>query len=473
MNPSSHQAPSTNAQSAEQPTTEQSTISPKSASPADSTRQSPRWLWLLGLLCLITGGGIAWWWLRPSPSQPQTVTAAPDPVPVAVGQAQLASAVGDRTLSGTVEAAESVTLTSRVRGQILRLPVEEGDVVQSEQLLAEIDVRDILAQQRRAEASVAQARTAVSVAQSARTAAQAQLDQARARRQEAVGQLAEAEAERDQARLDQERFAFLAAQGAVPQSQSDQANTRLATVAARIEQIRSAIAQAEAAIGRAQSQVAQANQEVDRAREGVNAAQAGVREVQANLDYGLLQAPFAGVVTQTHSEVGTLAGPGQPIVTLENPEQLQFTVSVPASLITQIEPQQTMPVQIDALDQTLQGRVEQVIPAADPRSHSFTVKLDLPADPALISGMFGQLQLTPTGPNTRQMVMIPADAVVERMGLVGVFVIDAGTAQFQQITTGEHRADRVEVFSGLAAGDRLILQPADAIRDDVAVTPRS
>jgi HlyD family secretion protein len=210
----------------------------------------------------------------------------------------------------------TVTLRSRVRGRILRLPVEAGDRVQPDQLLAEIDVDDIQAQQRQAESGVAQARTAVSVARSARSAAQSQLNQARASRQEALGQLTEAQAQLEQARVDQQRFTYLEAEGAVPQSRLDDVNTQVNTLEARVEQIQSAIAQADSAIGAAQAQVAQSDDEVNRARERVNQAQAQVQQARANLDYGLVRAPFAGVVTQQHSEVGTLAGPGQPVVTL-------------------------------------------------------------------------------------------------------------------------------------------------------------
>lgn len=434
---------------------------------------SSRWQWIAsGIVIVLLAGGGAWWWLRPTEPESEPAADSITPVAVETGQAQLTSAAGDRALSGTVEAEESVTLTSRVRGQVLRLPVEEGDRVQADQLLAEIDVEDIQAQQRQAESGVAQARTAVSVAQSARAAARSQLDQARARRQEALGQLAEAEAELDKALLDQERFSYLEAEGAVPQSRLDQVNTRVNTLRARVDQIQSAIGQAEADIDRAESQVAQATEEVNQARQGVNEAEARVEQVRANLDYGLLQAPFAGIVTRTHSEVGTLAGPGQPIVTLENANRLQFTVSVPESLIAQVERGQPIPIRIDALNETLTGRVEQIIPAADPRSHSFTIKLGLPPTPNLISGMFGQVQLTPEGPNTRQAVTIPASAVVERMGLEGVYVVDSGTAQFQQITTGQQQDGRVEVFSGLEGGDRLILNPSDQVKEGVAVTLR-
>lgn len=431
----------------------------------------PRWSWALGILAVVVAGGAAWGWfkLRETPP-PETATAAP--VPVETGQAQRASTSGSRRLNGTVEAQESVTLTSRVRGQILQMPVEEGQVVRAEQLLAAVDVKDIQAQQRQAEAGLAQARTAVSAAQSARAAARSQLNQAQARRQEAQGKLAEAQAELDQARLDQERFAYLEQEGAVPQSRLDEVNTRVSTLRARIEQINSAIGQAEANISRAQAQVAQARDDVERAQAGVAQAQGRVEQVQANLDYGQLRAPFAGVVTRTHSEVGTLAGPGQPIVTLENANRLQFTVSVPESLIAQVQRGQSLPVHIDALDRTLSGQVEQIIPAADARSRSFTIKLGLPATPNLISGMFGQVQLTPTGPNTRQAVTIPTNAVIERMGLEGVYQVKDGTAQFQQITTGQQRGEQVEVFSGLEAGDRLILNPSDRVQAGVDVTRR-
>ena len=449
--------------------------------PEDSQRpdqQSPkhqpssRWPWVAGIAALILAGGGAAWWFWPRQQQPSQTAQPTDPVAVETVEAERAAAADDRTLTGTVTSENTVTLRSRVRGRILRLPVEAGDRVQPDQLLAEIDVEDIQAQQRQAESGVAQARTAVSVARSARSAAQSQLNQARASRQEALGQLTEAQAQLEQARVDQQRFTYLEAEGAVPQSRLDDVNTQVNTLEARVEQIQSAIAQADSAIGAAQAQVAQSDDEVNRARERVNQAQAQVQQARANLDYGLVRAPFAGVVTQQHSEVGTLAGPGQPVVTLENANQLEFTVSVPESLIVQMQSGQDVPVYIDALDRTVNGTVDQIVPAADPRSHSFTARLDLPSTANLIPGMFGQLQLMPNSPSSRQVVTIPTEAVIERMGLKGVFVASDGEAEFQQITTGQRQDGQVEVFSGLSPGDRVIVEPIAQVRAGMAVTMR-
>jgi multidrug efflux pump subunit AcrA (membrane-fusion protein) len=86
--------------------------------------------------------------------------------------------------------------------------------------------------------------------------------------------------------------------------------------------------------------------------------------------------------------------------------------------------------------------------------------------------MFGQLQLTPNSPSSRQVVTIPTEAVIERMGLKGVFVASDGEAEFQQITTGQRQAGQVEVFSGLSPGDQVIVEPITEVRAGMTITLR-
>jgi multidrug efflux pump subunit AcrA (membrane-fusion protein) len=109
------------------------------------------------------------WWLRSNSVEQEPISEAIATAPTVKVRTSIISSIliqGDRTLTGTVEAVESVTLTSRVMGQIDRLAVQEGDVVKAGQLIARIDVRDIQAQRNQGNAAISQARSAVSVAQS-------------------------------------------------------------------------------------------------------------------------------------------------------------------------------------------------------------------------------------------------------------------------------------------------------------------
>jgi len=404
----------------------------------------------LFLLVLSLAGGAGWWY-RMARSEQTTPIPLPEttaPLRVKTAFASRQPLAIERTLTGTVEAVESVTLTSRVLGQIRQMTVQEGDRVAAGQVIAAIDVSDLRAQRNQAQATV-------TLAQANAQNAQAQLNQARAQRLEAKAELADAE-------LDRTRMAMLQAEGAIAQVQLDRANTRVAIAQARIEQAQASIHQAEAAIAQAQAQVKQ--------------AQAEVSQNVANLDYGTVRAPFAGVVTRKYVAVGAMAGPGQALVTLDSRDRLRFSVEVPESLIAQIQPGQSFSVFLDALNRSLAGRVSQIIPTADPISRNFTVKLDLATDPAAIPGMFGRLKLTERGSSEsrdRTVLTLPTSALVRQFGVTGVYIVAAGKAQFHPVAIGTEQGETVAVFSGVEARDRVILSPPPDLTDGTAVASQS
>lgn len=427
--------------------------------------QLKRWGWFALLFTMTSSAA---WVLLSRRLPKETPAAASTPAVVKTALATQRPIAVDRTLTGTVESAETVTLTSRVMGQIRQLTVREGDIVQAGQRIAEIDVRDIQAQQQQATAAILQAQSAVSIAQSAKLTALAQKNQAQARVQEAQAQLTEAQAELADAQLHQKRMAMLRREGAVSQSRLDEANTRLSVIQARISQAKAGLTQSRTTVKQAQAAVNQAQAQIRQAQAQVEQAQAQVKQTQANLNYGTVIAPFAGVITHKYTEVGAMAGPGESIVKLERSGHLRLSVDVPESLVSQIKRGQSVSVQIDALNSQINGRISQIIPAADPRSRNFTIKVALKTTQNLLPGMFGRLQMrsfTSQDTASRQGLMIPENALVNQFGVTGVFKVVDQQAQFQPITTGQSQGERVEVFSGLERGDRIIVNPSPKLEN--------
>ncbi|WP_010476054.1 efflux RND transporter periplasmic adaptor subunit [Acaryochloris sp. CCMEE 5410] len=423
-------------------------------------------------MLLAVSSGAAWWVFNLRLSRETPTVAAPSPMVVKTAIATRQPIATDRTLTGTVESAEAVTLTSRVMGQIRQLTVREGDVVQAGQRIAEIDVRDIQAQQQQAIAAIPQAQSAVSIAHSAKLATLAQKNQAQARVQEAQAQLTEAQAELADAQLHQKRMAMLRREGAVSQSRLDEANTRLSMIRARISQAKAGLTQSSTTVKQAQAAVVQAQAQIRQAQAQVEQAQAEVKQTQANLDYGTVIAPFAGVITHKYTEVGAMAGPGESIVKLERSGNLRLSVDVPESLVGQIQRGQSVSVQIDALNRQIAGRISQIIPAADPRSRNFTVKVALKTTQDLLPGMFGRLQMGSIASQdtaSRQGLMIPEDALVKQFGVTGVFKVVDQQAQFQPITTGQIQGKTVEVYSGLERKDSVIINPSPSLQNGTAL----
>jgi multidrug efflux pump subunit AcrA (membrane-fusion protein) len=125
---------------------------------------------------------------------------------------------------------------------------------------------------------------------------------------------------------------------------------------------------------------------------------------------------------------------------------------------------EAVPVAIDALgDQPLSGKVAQIVPAADPASRSFTVKIDLPGNKNLRSGIFGRAAFAR---GTRQAVFVPQSAVTEHGQIQTVYVVgenSMATLRYVTLgstTAGTAQADSREVLSGLNAGEIVVAAPA-------------
>jgi multidrug efflux pump subunit AcrA (membrane-fusion protein) len=101
----------------------------------------------------------------------------------------------------------------------------------------------------------------------------------------------------------------------------------------------------------------------------------------------------------------------------------------------------------------------QIVPAADAASRSFLVKIDLPADTRLRSGLFGRAQFSR---GARPSLLIPRTAVVERGQLQGVYVLDQNKlASLRYVTLGKPSGEFVEVLAGLQTGERLVAKPGE------------
>ncbi|OGW39303.1 MAG: hypothetical protein A2010_02170 [Nitrospirae bacterium GWD2_57_9] len=159
--------------------------------------------------------------------------------------------------------------------------------------------------------------------------------------------------------------------------------------------------------------------------------------------------------------LGEMALPGQPILKIEDNRALRLEATLKEQDIRFVRPGQSVVVRIDALpDREIKGRVAQVVPAADIRTHSFVVKIDIPADKSLISGMYGKAFFSI---GKREVILVPRSSIVEMGGLTGVYIVSsAGNAVFQMVQLGDARGDSIEAVTGLKAGDEVVVSKQEA-----------
>ena len=195
--------------------------------------------------------------------------------------------------------------------------------------------------------------------------------------------------------------------------------------------------------------------EMDQATLGLENAQAGLQAAKAMESYTIITAPISGQIVEKHINLGEMALPGQPLIRIEDNRDLRLEVTAKEQDILSIQPGNPVKVLIDAMPGTeISGKVSQVVQASDVRTHSFIVKIDIPARKGLITGMYGKACFTI---GRHEAILVPKSALIETSGISGVYLVTAqGSAAFQLVQPGETRGDQVEVLTGLRSGDTVV-----------------
>jgi hypothetical protein len=215
----------------------------------------------------------------------------------------------------------------------------------------------------------------------------------------------------------------------------------------------------QAALERSQSQF-------DAAQAHVKALQAQSEAAQTQQRFFVIQAPFAGVVSDVPVAVGDMAMPGRPLLTLHDPSSLRVTASVAQSAV---------PASLEKLQFELPGwsgstglmsaSGASVLPLVDAATHSVQVRFRLPALSGVAPGMFARVWLpAATGASGGvDRLFVPVTAVVRRAELTALYLVDAeGRPALRQVRLGRVQGDRVEVLSGVRAGDKVATDPQAA-----------
>ena len=241
----------------------------------------------------------------------------------------------------------------------------------------------------------------------------------------------------------------------------------------------------EARVRQAQAQLAEAGRAAERERtlvaKGVNPpdaqrdaedrlrfAQASLAEAEAMLAYAAVRAPFDGVVTEKHVLPGDLATPGLPLLAIESTQHLRAEGTIPERLAANLHIGDSLGVTFDDLPVPVSGNIEELSSAADAVSRSLLVKVALPPGSAR-SGQFARL-LVPAG--EAGALLVPAGAVSRFGQMERVFVVENARAVLRLVKTGRTSGGRIELLSGVSAGEQVVLAPPAALRDGAPVTVR-
>jgi RND family efflux transporter MFP subunit len=351
---------------------------------------------------------------------PATTSAeAADPIAVTVATVGMADVAGTFEAGGVVEAQTTATLMARIVAPVRDIRVAPGDRVRSGQLLIVLDGRDLEAHARGARAEGIAADQDVIAAESERQAADAALALARATHA---------------------RIAGLHAKRSATSQELDDVTGVLRAAEARTA---SAVAHQRAAAA------------------GVEAARAAIDAADTTETFSRIVAPFDGVVTEKMVEPGNMAAPGTPLMRVEDARGFRLAVRVDESRVAQITPGVAVPVALDTgadgVARLIGGTVTEISRAVDADTRAFLVKISLPAESGLRSGMFGRAHFST---RKRRVLTVPADALVHRGQMTSVYVVEQDVARVRLVNVSG-----TEVLAGLSDGDRVIVAPPPTVSD--------
>ncbi len=412
---------------------------PSHAAPAHvhaAGRPSARLLWLIAVLVIaIMAGAFFTGYLPWSKRQTMLVAEAKDDAveapQVNFETVSRSTSKSELLLPGNIQAVTEAPVLARASGYIRKRYVDIGDHVKAGQLLAEIDAPEVDQQVLQAKASLEQASSA--------------LEQANAN-------LAQGRTNEKLYKTTADRWNSLVAKGAVSKQEND-------TYQAQYDAQRSSVQGLEKAVLVAKSNMA--------------AAQANLARLNEMQGYERVRAPFDGVITVRNVDSGALVSAASTLLyRIGQTDRLRIYVNVPQADAPSVRPgMQAKLIIPDLPSRQFTGTITRTANALDPGSRTLLTEIQVSnATGLLMPGMYAQVDFITL--RREPPMLIPGDALLIRSDGPQVAVIGEGDRiHVAHVSLGRDYGDKLEVLAGLNPGDRVAINPGDAVREGVQVKP--
>jgi RND family efflux transporter MFP subunit len=191
-------------------------------------------------------------------------------------------------------------------------------------------------------------------------------------------------------------------------------------------------------------------------------AKAMLSEAQVNQGFAKITAPAAGIVTEKKIDRGSMAAPGAPLLTLEDTSSFKVDLHVDERLSGSLTPGMPVELFIDSTGQQLKGKIAELVPSVDSLSRTFMAKVDI-SGTGLKNGLYARVRIAV---GTKQALIIPKAALVEKGQLTGVYAVDEkGVVTYRLVRVGKEYDDTLEVLSGIHPKDKIITAGVDRAVD--------
>jgi RND family efflux transporter MFP subunit len=368
---------------------------------------------------------------------PSGASEPPSDIPyAAVAPARRETIANSLSIAGQFSPYQNVELHAKVAGYIRNIYVDIGDHVHQGQVLAVLEIPELVAEVDEAKASVHHAEEEILRAQSDVSRAEADNVALHANAVRLVNT--------DKARP-----------GLIAQQELDDATAKDRASQAQVDAARSSLAAA-----KQQLAVAKANQQ----------------HYSALSDYSRITAPYDGVVTWRFSDTGALVQAGTsntsglPIVTVAEIDVLRLRIPVPESLTSKVRIGDSADVHVQATGEHFTGKVTRFTDSLDPSTRTMQVEIDVPnPNYHLQPGMYADVRLSAN--SVSNALTVPIEAIQRTDNKTSVLMVDAqNRVQSREVQVGVESSNNVEILAGLSEGDRVIVgnlgsyQPGEVVR---------
>lgn len=332
-------------------------------------------------------------------------------------------------LPGTIQAVTEAPVLARSTGYIKKRYVDIGDRVAAGQVLAEIEAPELGQQIRQAKATLEQTNQQV---------------------QQAEAALVQGRANLNLARVSRDRYETLAGQGVISRQERDQYQAQFEAQQANVQAL-------EKAIGAAKS--------------NAGAAEANLARLNDVINYQTVRAPFAGVITVRNIDTGALVNEGNTLLfRIAQTDRLRTYVNVPQADADSVRGGMKALLRVpDLAGRTFTGAVARTANALDPATRTLLVEVQVTSGQGVLHpGMYAQVDLA--APRKNPPLLIPADTLVVRADGPQVAVVKPdGVVHYARVQIGRDLGEKLEALSGVEEGERLAVNPGDAVREGAKV----
>lgn len=362
----------------------------------------------------------------------------PDLRTVAVANVIRADLSATEVLTAEFEPYQEIDVMAKVSGYIREIKVDIGDRVAEGQLLATLEIPEMQDDLARAAAAI---------------------DEATAQLAAAQDELQRANSAHEMAHVSYSRILEVSRseRGLVPQQEVDEVHSRDLV---------------------SEAQVSAAKSQVTACEQRIRVSRAEQSRLKTLYQYGVITAPFTGVVTRRYANKGSLIQAGtasqtqaMPVIRLSENGLLRLALPVPESAVPMVRPGEPVAVRVSALNRTFPGRVARFADKVDQSTRTMKTEVDVP-NPRLelVPGMYAEVDLT-TGQH-KNVLSVPVEAIDGSGTATRVFAVRAsGAVAIIPVTLGLENAHRVEIRSGeihetdqVVVGSRAGLKQGDKVQ---------